>query len=201
MTSSAAPGGGRGPGDRRGGGPATRAPAAAASPDPVRHPVHRRPGPDPARGHLHRRRRRARSAVRARRRPAGSHRRSVPGPVRGDHVPVVRRGDPGPGRRARGPVLRHRVLRHRHPVRRPAVRGRGDRDVAQRRLPLSRPAARRARRIDLLRSLSYTTTFAFENRAGRRVPVRDRDDRHQDRGVPALVLDLSYLLGAILLSP
>ncbi len=73
---------------------------------------------------------------------------------------------PRPDRRARGPLLRHRVLRQRHPVRRAAVRRRRDRDRAERGLPLPGPAAMpSAATIDLLRALGYTTTFAFENRA------------------------------------
>ena len=53
--------------------------------------------------------------------------------------------------------------------------------------------------IDVLRALAYTDDVRVREPRRRRVPDRDGDDRPQDRRVPALVLGISYLLGAVLL--
>ena len=53
--------------------------------------------------------------------------------------------------------------------------------------------------IDLLAVARLYDHLRLREPGGGRVPVRDRDHRHQERGVPALVSILSYLLGAVLL--
>ena len=100
----------------------------------------------------------------------------------------------------RGPVLRHGLLRQRRPVRRPAVRRRR----RSRRRPASATGTSTSRRparptIDLLRSLSYTTTFAFENRAAGVFLFATATIGLKTGAFPRWFSILSYVLGAILL--
>ena len=92
------------------------------------------------------------------------------------------------------------LLRQRHPVRRPACSS----AASSRRRPASATGTwtsrrRRAATVDLLRALSYTTTFAFENRAAGVFLFATATIGIKSGVFPRWFSILSYLLGAILL--